>query len=498
MNFLQWCNIDECLLIAENDEIYKKYAGLKYSKESILSLANLRLLNSELFLKNYKEPIDLFVSVIENFVDSSTKNLELKLHDIRTKKIVSNYKFNDKKINWNTWRQFNNIEKDSHKRKKVFDEFIEKTKYISPIIYNRFEKIRSHYLTTNIQQINSSSSSSIYLDDNNQLNPLSGYLMNEKITYTQFINFVEHMGNKTRNSFKRSLQQVSQEILKRDAEYYDDFYFFRNRIYKDFDNTFKHINPIKEVKKILKILDFDLNRINFDIEDRENKYPSPICFFVKIPYDIRILYKSESPYFDLQGCFHESGHAMHASSINPEIEYWKKYHFSMGVAEIFSILLERLTKKKIFLKSTLGIDDSNLIDELESKNNFMELFFVTFYSANSLMKSSFWKDHLSIEDSNSLYSKLVKDFTGIDIPGEYWMLHHILPEATMYVPSYLFAAVRAKELDVHLQNNFGEAWWKNKEAGKYLQQLMFSGTDIDLSLFSKLDSDLYLKEITFT
>jgi hypothetical protein len=486
MNILQWCNIDECLLIAENDEIYKKYAGLKHSKESILSLADLRLLNSELFLKNYKEPIDLFVSVIENFVDSSTKNLELKLHDIRTKKIVSNYKFNDKKINWNTWRQFNNIEKDSHKRKKVFDEFIEKTKYISPIIYNRFEKIRSLYLTTNIQQINSSnssSSSSIYLDDNNQLNPLSGYLMNEKITYTQFINFVEHMGNKTRNSFKRSLQQVSQEILKRDAEYYDDFYFFRNRIYKDFDNTFKH---------------FDLNRINFDIEDRENKYPSPICFFVKIPYDIRILYKSESSYFDLQGCFHESGHAMHASSINPEIEYWKKYHFSMGVAEIFSILLERLTKKKIFLKSTLGIDDSNLIDELESRNNFMELFFVTFYSANSLMKSSFWKDHLSIEDSNSLYSKLVKDFTGIDIPGEYWMLHHILPEATMYVPSYLFAAVRAKELDVHLQNNFGEAWWKNKEAGKYLQQIMFSGTDIDLSLFSKLDSDLYLKEIIST
>lgn len=493
MNILQWCNIDECLLTAEIDEIYKKYAGLKYSKESILSLANLRLLNSELFLKNYKEPINLFVSVIENFVDSSTKNLELKFHDIRTKKIVSKYKFNDKNINWNTWRQFNNIEKDSHKRKKVFDEFIEKTKYISPIIYNRFEKIRTLYLTTTNEQSNSSSS--IYMESGNQLNPLSGYLMNEKITYKKFINFVEHMGNNARNTFKRSLQQISLEILKRNAEYYDDFYFFRNRIYKDFDNIFKNIDSVKEVKRILKMLDFDLNRINFDIEDRENKYPSPICFFVKIPYDIRILYKSESPYFDLQGCFHEAGHAMHASSINPEIDYWKKYHISMGVVEIFSILLERLTKNKIFLKSTVGIYDNNLLDKLESKNNFMELFFVTFYSANSLMKSSFWKDHLSIEDSNLLYSKLVKDFTGIDIPGEYWMLHHILPEATMYVPSYLLAAVRAKELDVHLQNNFGEAWWKNKEAGKYLQQIMSSGSDIDLSIFSKLDSDLYLKEI---
>ena len=489
MNVLQWCDIDECLLIAYTDEVYKKYAGLKHSNESILSLANLRLLNAELFLKNYGEPFDLFLSVVENFVDSSTKDLELKFHDTRTKKIVSKYKFNNKNINWNTWRQFNNNEKNSQKRKKVFDEFIEKTKYISPIIYNRFEKIRSLYST--IQQ---SSDSNISIGSNN-LDPLSGYLMNEKITYTEFLNFVKYMGNNSSKPFKKSLQKVSAEILKRDMEYYDDFYFFRNIVYKDFNKTFKNINALKEVKKILKILNFDLNRINFDTENRQNKYPSPICFFVRIPNDIRILYKSESPYFDLQGCFHESGHAMHASSINPEKEYWKKYHIPMGVVETFSILLERLTKKRSFLKSSLGITDDNLLNKLESRNNFMELFFVTFYSANALMKSSFWKDRLSIEDSNLLYSKLVKDFTGISIPGAYWMLHHILPQAIMYVPSYLFAAVRAKELDVHLQNTFGETWWKDNESGKYLEQIMSPGAEIDLSVFSKLDSNLYLKEI---
>ena len=46
MDVLQWCDIDECLFIAETDEVYKKYAGLKHSNELILSLANLRLLNS--------------------------------------------------------------------------------------------------------------------------------------------------------------------------------------------------------------------------------------------------------------------------------------------------------------------------------------------------------------------------------------------------------------------------------------------------------------------
>jgi oligoendopeptidase F len=240
------------------------------------------------------------------------------------------------------------------------------------------------------------------------------------------------------------------------------------------------------VKKIFKILTFDLTKISFDFEDRKDKYPSPICFFVQIPQDIRILYKSESPYFDLQGCFHESGHAMHASSINPKLEYWKKYFISMGVAEIFSILLERLTKNRIFLQNNLGIKESRLLDKLEQRNNFMELFFVTFYSANSLMKADFWKRDLNVSESNLLYSDLVKRFTGIKVPGEYWMLHHILPEAIMYVPSYLFAAVRAKELDLALVNQFGE---------NYLKALMSQGLDIDLSSFSNLDTSLFLKEI---
>lgn len=110
----------------------------------------------------------------------------------------------------------------------------------------------------------------------------------------------------------------------------------------------------------------------------------------------------------------------------------------MGIAEIFSIFLERLTKNHNYLKCIVRIKDVKL-DEITRRNNFMELFFVTFYAANSLMKAEFWRKNLSIEQANDLYSKLIKEYTGFEIPGEYWMLHHILPEAIMYVPSYLLA-----------------------------------------------------------
>jgi oligoendopeptidase F len=189
------------------------------------------------------------------------------------------------------------------------------------------------------------------------------------------------------------------------------------------------------------------------------------------------------------------GHAVHASSINAQAEYWNRYNFSMGIAEIFSIFLERLTKNKIYL-SSLGIKNNQILGEIETRNKFMDLFFVTLYTANSLMKAEFWHEKLSMEKASDVYARLIKDYTGFEMPGEYWMLHHILPDAIMYVPSYLIAAVRAVELDHHLQSRFGERWWEQLEAGKYIREIMQPGAAINLSRFSRLDTSLFMNELT--
>jgi len=240
----------------------------------------------------------------------------------------------------------------------------------------------------------------------------------------------------------------------------------------------------------------ECKKISFDSEDRKNKYPSPICFFIHIPSDIRILYREESPYFDFQGCFHESGHAMHATSIDPSLEYEKKYHIPMGINEIFSIFLERLMRNKKYLEKKLKISNKGKLDKIIELNNFMELFFVTFYSANSLTKMDFWMNKRSIENTNKIYSSMMKKYTNIEMPGQYWMLHHIMPESIMYVPSYLLAAVRAAELEKKIEELYGVNWWESKEAGKYLRSMMKDGANINLQEFSKLDSRVFLKEIT--
>lgn len=103
----------------------------------------------------------------------------------------------------------------------------------------------------------------------------------------------------------------------------------------------------------------------------------------------------------------------------------------MGIEEIFSIFLERLTRNPNYIVKLVGSDnglkkESNMIRELVIRNNFMELFFVVFHTANSLMKLEYWNKDLSIDEASELYSKLIKEYTGFEIPGEYWLLHHIL------------------------------------------------------------------------
>ncbi|HEY6535238.1 MAG TPA: hypothetical protein VIY08_05480 [Candidatus Nitrosocosmicus sp.] len=280
-------------------------------------------------MESFSEPRSLITAGIENIAYSKTVKLYLELHKERNYKIISSTELiNRSPVNWSRWRQFNSLEKNPKVRKKVFDEFIEKTKYISPLVEERFTKIKRSFECSSVNLESSISS---------KIDPLSGYLEHENITCDQLEDFIKKLGNNAKKPFKEYLLDVSKKIFNKDPEYYDDFYFYRNKVYSNIENDFASVNPINIFKKTLNNLDFDLSRIHFDTEDRNNKYISPICFFVRIPEDIRVLYKNESPYFDFQACFHEAGHAVHASSINKDIDHWDKYYTPEGITGIFYI-----------------------------------------------------------------------------------------------------------------------------------------------------------------
>jgi Peptidase family M3 len=489
MNFKQWCRLDEMLYVCQTDEECKQYAGLDHDEDLIVQLAGMKRQNSKTYIDFFPNQDDaLFLGAVEDIAYSKTKTLELEIHRLRNTDIVSaKHKFNGVPVNWSTWRQFNSHEKEDSKRQEVFDEFIEKIQKISPIVESRFSLINQTYT----EYSNMAESNLEY-----SLTPVTAYMANENFKHNSLIEFVKSLGEKAKVPFRKTLLDRSNEMLKRYPEYYDDFYFFRNRIYSDIEGAFASLDPVDEAKRTLKSMNFDLSNIQFDTENRKGKYPSPICFFVEIPSDIRVLYKSESPYFDFQGCLHETGHAIHAASIDGSRSYSDKYRISMGIAEIFSMFAERLSRNPSYLKSLRPRVKSDIqIDQIIAKNNFMDLFFITFYTANTLLKIEYWEKRLTIDRASDLYSSLIREYLGFDMPGEYWLLHHILPEAIMYVPSYLVAAVRAFELERYIMAKFGETWWKEKEAGAELRNIMNPGAKLDLAVFSRLDTISYLKEL---
>ena len=257
----------------------------------IEQLAELKISNSKIFIDFFSHPRPLLLGAVEDIAYSKTKKLALELHNTRNTKITSSrHMFKDSPVNWSTWRQVNSLEKEPANRKEVFDEFIEKTKYIVPIIENRFSIIKQVYE----ENKHSKDEKEINNDNNNKLDPVSAYLENEDISYEKLIEFIKSMGQGAKKPFKDALTDIGKTILGKEPEYYDDFYYFRNKAYSGIDSNFLSIDPLSEVKQILTHMEFDLSRIHFDTEDRRNKYPSPICFFVRIPNDIRILYKSES------------------------------------------------------------------------------------------------------------------------------------------------------------------------------------------------------------
>ncbi len=471
-----WCVVDEALYVAYYHEYWKLHNGLDYNEKFMKSVAKQRAKHSRTFLEQEREPRRLFLKSLVDLSDAEKTSLVLKLEKAREEKIVTKkYSIDGTPVNWNNWRRFNVTAKRHKARKEVYDEFIKKTRLIAPLIRSLHGKSRRVHRRYG-------------------MDPLTTYLEDEGLTLTRLKDLVTVLGKSAKAAFLEDLYHYSKEILGGPAEYYDNLYYFRAKVFKALDPILKAFHPAEEPLKVLKAQGFDVSKLQIDAEERVRKFASAECIPVQIPNDVRLLVRPVSPYEDLSGSFHEFGHGMHFVSIDPSTAYEDKYAISAGVAEIFSELLEDLLSNQDFLIKRLGISLKDA-EEIAARRRFLELFFLVSYAANSLMKIDFWEENLSIEQASERYAKYSKEFTDTEIPGEYWQLHHILPDYDMYVPSYLIAAVRMAELEQELMGKFGSSWWKEAAAGDFIRDLVRSGAAIDLASFSKLDSRVYLNRL---
>jgi len=458
------------------EQQYNQTAGLPYDKKLMESVSETLVGLSSEFLDSYEEPRAFYLNSIYTIAQARKLPLSLEIYDKRMALIsTKDFHLHKKPVNWGSWRQFNALSSNPSDRKKLFDEFISKIPDLVPSIIKRFNISRQVY--------------SLYGSS-----PLEAYLEREFLPYEKLSDIVFTLGDGARKPFLAAADHYAPEILNKEAfEYNDDFYIARARIYSSLNKYFEKKNPLKVVGSFLSNWGFedDLAQIKVDSEDREKKSPSAFCFEVRIPIDVRVVYKHVSPFSDFTSIFHEFGHAIHGTSGNPDDPYWKKYFIPMSVAETFSIFMEMLLQYPLFLQQELRLSEE-VTQEVIDRRHFINLFFLVFYSANAVMKLEFWKREYTSEQASSRFQELTKRFFW-EIPGDYWLLHHIMPDYDLYTPSYLLGSIRAKEWINQMIDEYGEEFWKEPQAGTVFRDLAATRGEFDLSVWD-MDPKPYLEE----
>ncbi|WXG47247.1 MAG: M3 family metallopeptidase [Candidatus Atabeyarchaeum deiterrae] len=462
-----------------SEQYYNQDAGLTYDRELMRKLSGELTDVSREFLDKFTKPRSMYLESIATIAQAERLEVELDFKDQRMEKISTDkYTLNGKRVNWGNWRQFNSQTDDPKKRKEVFDEFISKAPSIGHLVEKRMAISREVHKRYG-------------------LTPLDAYLELEQTTYKGIISLLEELGDGARNHFLKAAEHYAPEALhKPKTEYFDDFYTWRGRIYKPLDRILKDKNPIAAIRKVLTTLGFNYSKIKVDAEDRPNKSPSASCWGINVPNDVRILYRSVSPFEDLGSVFHEFGHGVHETNADPNDTVWKRYIVPRSVSETFSILIEEITRDPLFLSQELKLEKT-AIQEIVSRVKFMNLAFLTFYAANSIMKTEFWKNNYTVEQAADRWQQLTKRFF-IETPGYYWILHHVMPDYDLYSPSYVIASVRVTAIKERLSSEYGETWWKNPKAGEYIRELAKTRGEFNIRQW-KLVPNTYLKEqiVTF-
>ncbi len=464
-----------------SEQRYNQTSGLEYDKTIMESVSNSLVELSTEFLTNFQEPRSFYLHSIYAISQARKLPVTLELYEERTK-VLSNkdFKVHGKPVNWGSWRQFNASESNDVNRKQVYDDFIQKAPQLASLITKRFNISRQVY--------------KLY-----ETSPLDAYLEREYLTFEKLKDFINILGDGARKSFLEAADHFAPEILGKESfEYYDDFYLARGRIYSPLNQYFTKKNPQKSIEKVLTHLGFneELKKIKVDNEDREKKSPSAFCFSIQVPNDIRVVYKRVSPFSDFTSLYHEYGHGIHGASGNENDSFWKRYIIPMSVAETFSIFLEMLLQQPLYLENELGMS-KEVVQDIIDRRHFINLYFLVFYAANSLMKIEYWKQDYSYEDASKRFQELTKRYFW-EIPGDYWLTHHITPNYDIYAPSYMLASVRVKEWMNQMIDEFGEEFWRDDAArhvGQVIRELATTRGEFDLSVWD-MDPQPYLKEET--
>jgi len=252
----------------------------------------------------------------------------------------------------------------------------------------------------------------------------------------------------------------------------------------EWDPFFPGDRMLPALEATLKDLGVDLyaqENVHLDVEQRPNKTPRAFCSPIEVPGRIMLVIQPIGGPDDWRGLFHEAGHTEHFAHTRAELTVEERRLGDNAVTEGWAMLLEHLVDDPVWLARRLDVGRP---EQFSAEGAANLLYFVRRYCAKLLYELEFH----AADDVTSLqprYGEILGDALKINpSPTDY--LGDI--DGSFYVTSYLRSWAFEAQLRDHLREQFGNAWFAQREAGVLLKELWGEG--------QRWPAEDFLKDIT--
>jgi hypothetical protein len=223
-------------------------------------------------------------------------------------------------------------------------------------------------------------------------------------------------------------------------------------------------------------LGFDLaadDHIRLDLDDRPQKNPRACVIASDPPAVVHLITRAQGGLHDYQGFLHEAGHALHYAGCDPSLAYtFRRLSRDHALTEIYSFLLESVTRGAGWHREHFGLDDTEAEDRAEA-TRFLDLLLFRRYAAKLDYELEFWADFARAPDYAHAYAERLLAATGFRYRPDGYLADM---DDGFYSADYLRAWIRAAQLRAHLRERFGADWWQKPATGEFLRGLFAEGT----------------------
>jgi len=440
--------------------IFERYAGL-FTEQRVRTLKNA---SQNLDGEEKERARRLYAVACENYLENAVKTLTDKLHTQEaTEKVVTD---EGKEATFRFLSTLIQNEQDRTRRKKLYELELSVVKtlnaYHEPIIKAFHEKARELGYAN-------------YLDMYKDLRHtdicairdiMSGFLKRTEDIYVELMNAL--------------LAKYSLDLDK--LERHDISYIFAGSQY---DKYFPSSDMLNVISAFTASLGMDITKLRgkernviLDVEHRPTKSPRAFVSAVDPPFEIYLVVMPQGGVSDYFTIFHETGHALHYAFELDTLPFVYKKLGSSAVSESYAFLLEYVLTNPGFASKFIP---DNVLEEYIRFEMLNKLYMLRRY-AGKLNYEIILHTSNELEKMPEIYAEEMKKALLFKHPPELFLADI---DNGFYTAEYLRAWIFEPMLRNKLIELYGENWFSNPDAGRYLRALWSVGEKHDVEELAK-------------